>query len=368
MAGASIVGGWFGGNAMLGAAVLNGISLGTVGAGGSWATLSTGQKALALASTTATIMDGFAVISEPQTKQLEWRVILPVPVDLADKRTRTLLDALRKAGEDVQEGDSAVVSAQLEHAQGSPKPVKLLEAERDLEAAKARYATADRQIRDELEQVLKSGAPNRTTVLMAVIAHNAGRSADFRKLLSRIRPDSLTGRSYFEYLRAVADLQLGRVSEAERRLQDSRRAASYAIEPAILLVGIAGSRGFRAQEIKIEEIAAFAEKNFDPEKYMTPASLVSMHYRIGTMALAANRCDRALTEVKKAQDKLSIVSKYWTGKDIRNFLEIGEANALHCQGKVNDAFATFNTIWQRTPGKEAREMLCEQFSGGCSRK
>jgi len=193
MAGASIVGGWFGGNAMLGAAVLNGISLGTVGAGSSWASLSAGQKALALASTAATIMDGVAVVSKPGTQQLEWRVILPVPVDLADKRIRTLIDALRKAGEEVAEGDSDVVSAQLEQAPGSPKSAKLLEAERTLEAAKARYTTTDKQITDELDQVLKSAASNRTTVLMAVIAHNAGRSADFRRLLGRITADSLSG-------------------------------------------------------------------------------------------------------------------------------------------------------------------------------
>ncbi|MEN9420173.1 MAG: hypothetical protein RI988_3794 [Pseudomonadota bacterium] len=365
MAGASIVGGWFGGNAMLGAAVLNGISLGTVGAAGSWGALNAGQKVLALGSTAATIMDGIAFVSKPGTQQLEWRVILPVPADFADDRTREILNAVRKASEDISEGAEELESARAEQLPGSPKSTKVLEAERALEAAKARHKTATMQLNDELDRVLKAGASNRTTTLMAVIAHNSGRSADFRNLLGRIKADRLKDASYLEYLRAIADLQLGKVNDAERRLQASRKAASFAVEPAILLAGLAGSRGFQSQESKIDEIAAFAEKNFKSDKYMTPANLVSLYYRIGTMALAANRCERAHSAFKKAQDKHSLLSKYWTGKDIRNFLDIGEANALHCQGKRDEAFAIFNAVWQRTTGKEARDMLCIQYSGGC---
>ena len=45
MAGLSAVGGWFGGNAILGAAILNGISLGTIGGASSWGALSVAAKA-----------------------------------------------------------------------------------------------------------------------------------------------------------------------------------------------------------------------------------------------------------------------------------------------------------------------------------
>lgn len=365
MAGASIVGGWFGGNAMLGAAVLNGFSLGTVGAAGSWGALSAGQKVLALGSTAATIMDGIAFVSKPGTQQLEWRVMLPVPADFADSRTREILDAVRQAGEEISEGVAKLEAAEKEQTSGSPKSTKVLESERVLNAAKARHKTASMQLNDELNRVLKAGASNRATALMAVVAHNSGRSADFRNLLGRIKDDRLKDASYLEYLRAVAELQLGKVAAAERRLLASRTAASFAIEPAILLAGLAGSGGFQSQEVKIDEIAAFAESNFDSDKYMTPASLVSLHYRIGTMALAANRCEPAHSAFKKAQDSHSLLSKYWTGKDIRNFLDIGEANALHCQGKRAAAYSIFNAVWQRTPGKEARDMLCTQYRGGC---
>ena len=353
---------------MLGAAVLNGLSLGTVGAASSWGALSAGQKALALGSTAATVMDGIAFVTHPKTGELGLRFLLAEPIDFADDGTRKLLDALKDAGEEVAKGAVQLASAKPEQAPGSVKSPKILELERNLEAAKAKYQTASSQLNAELDRVLASGASNRTTVLMAVIANNSGRSTDFRKLLNRIKFETLKDKSYLDFLRAIADLQVGKPAEAERRLIESRNSARYAIEPAIVLAAIAGGRNFKANEAKIDEITAFAEKNFDENKYVTRTSLVSLYYRIGTLALAAKRCDRALTAFKKAQDKHTLIEKYWTGKDIRNFLDIGEANALHCHGKFNDAYAIFNTVWQRTPGKEVREALVEQFNGGCSKQ
>jgi hypothetical protein len=367
MAGLSTIGGWFGGNAMLGSAILNGISLGTVGGMGSWGALSSGQKALALGATAATTLDGIAIISKPQTQQLEWRVVLPVPLDLADDRIRTLLDALSEANREVTAIASELDVAKAELAQQSPKSKKFLELERTLAAAKARHEAATEQVNDEIARVMRLGDSNRTTVLMAVIAQNAGRSADFRTLLGGIKLAPLKRRSYLDYLLAVAALQAGRVTEAERLLRESSKAASFAIEPPILLAGVVGSRGFASQESKIDEIVSNADKNFKSNAYMNSASLVSLHYRIGTMALGANRCERARAAFRKAQAELSTIEKYWSGKDIRNFLDIGEANALHCQGGKSKAHEIFKKVWERTPGRDARELLCMQYSGGCAK-
>jgi tetratricopeptide (TPR) repeat protein len=363
----STIGGWFGGNAMLGSAILNGISLGTAGGMGSWGALNAGQKALVLGATAATAIDGIAIVSKSKTEQLEWRVVLPVPRDLADDRTRALLDALTEANKEVYESSSRWDAAKGEQVPGSPKSEKLLEAERTLAAAKARHKAATEQINDELARVLKLGDSNRTTVLMAVVAQNSGRSADFRTLLERIKLAPLKRRSYLDFLRAIAALQAGRVTEAERLLRESWKAANFATEPPILLAGVVGSRGFAPHESKIDEIVSNADKNFKPNAYMTSASLVSLHYRIGTMALGANRCERALAAFTKAQTELSTVEKYWSGKEIRNLLEIGEANALHCQGNKAEAHEIFKKVWERTSGKDARELLCVQYSGGCAR-
>lgn len=293
--------------------------------------------------------------------------MLPVPRDLADDRTRTLLDALSEANKEVKASASEWEVAMAQLVPESPKSEKLLEAERTLAAANARHKAATEQVNDEVARVMRLGDSNRTTVLMAVIAQNSGRSADFRTLIGRIKLAPLKRRSYLDYLRAIAALQTGRATEAERLLHESWKAANFAIEPPILLAGVVGSRGFTSQESRIDEIASYADKNFKSNAYMTSASLVSLHYRIGTMALGAKRCERALAAFTKSQAELSTIEKYWSGKDIRNLLEIGEANALHCQGSRPEAHEVFKKVWERTSGKDARELLCAQYSGGCAK-
>ena len=371
MAGLSTIGGWFGGNAILGAAILNGISLGTVGGVGAWSTLSAGQKVLALSATAATAMDGVAIIAKPGTEELEWRVMLPVPRGLADKRIGQLEDGLSETNENLAELRSEVDAAKNEsstQAPGGATPKKLNEAQQALAAAEGRHKEISRQVDAEVARALKSGDTNGNTLVLAVLSHNSGRSADFRTLLGRIEPEPLERQPYVDYLRAIAALQTGKIAEAERLLYESLKMADFAIEPAILLASVLGSRGFAAQEVKIDEVASYADKNFDADEYMPVASLASLHYRIGTMALGAKRCDRALDGFKKAQSALSTTEKYWTGKHIRNLLDVGEANALYCQNKTVNAYALFKEVLDRAASKDARDLLCIQFSGGCDRR
>jgi tetratricopeptide (TPR) repeat protein len=368
MAGLSTIGGWFGGNAILGAAILNGISLGTVGGMGTWSTLSAGQKVLALSATAATAMDGIAIIAKPGTGQLEWRVMLPVPRALADDRIRQLVDALSETNRALESLGSRVDAATKElskQAAGGATTQELNKAQQELAAAAGRHKEISRQVEAEVNRALKSGETNGNTVVLAVLAHNSGRSAEFRTLLGRIKPGPLERRSYLDYLRAIAALQTGKIAEAEQLLYGTLKVANFAIEPSVLLASILGSRGYAAQESTIEEVARYADKNFDADAYMPVASLVSLHYRIGTMALGAKRCDRALDEFRKAQSSLSMIEKYWKAKDIRNLLDVGEANALYCQNKTVDAFALFKKVASRATSKDAHELLCMQFSGGC---
>lgn len=367
MAGLSTIGGWFGGNAMLGSAILNGVSLGTVGGMSSWGALSAGEKALALSATAATAMDGVAILSKPGTTQLEFRFILPVPLGLADARIRTLLENLSEAGHEVDKRGRAVNVEKTKQAPGAPPTASTLEAEQELSAAKGRFNTVTGQVDEEFSRVLKLGSSNRTTVVMAVLANNGGRTSDFRTLLKRIKPDSLTHRAYLDYLRAIAALQTNKMDKAERLLYGSLRAANYAIEPPNLLVEILGRRGNPGQESRIDEIAGYADRHFDADAYMPVASLVSLHYRIGNLALRANRCERALYEFKKAQSELSTIEKYWKGKGVRNHLDLGVANALHCQNQKDEAHKVFEKVWHRLQDDDARELLCVQYRGGCAR-
>jgi hypothetical protein len=368
MAGLSTIGGWFGGNAMLGSAILNGISLGTVGGMGSWSSLSVSQKVLALSATAATAMDGIVVISNPSSGQLEWRVMLPVPADLADDRISQLVKVLSQTSAKLAALRLKLDAAKsLSSEQGASKASAkdLNELQQELAATEGRHKETSRQVDAEISHALKSGDTIRNTVVLAVLAHNLGRSKEFRTLIGRIKPSKASRRSYLDYLRAIAALQTGKVAEAESLLYGVVKAAKFVIEPPILLASVLGGRGFAAQEAKINEISRYADLNFDSDAYVPAASLVSMHFRIGSMALKAKRCDRALYEFKKAQSAQSMIEEYWTRKDIRNLLDVGEANALHCQDKKSDAAALFKQVLSRASTKDARDLLCMQFSGGC---
>ena len=342
MAGLSTIGGWFGGNAMLGAAILNGISLGTVGGVSSFAALSTGQKALVMSSIAATTLDGVALVGNGHTQDLDFHVTLPVPRALADKRLGQLVDALEKVNKKLattevdleKEADRSSKSGNSEPPLPTPKVLKL---ERELAAEGAKRKELDRQIEAEVDRAVSREETNGNSVVLAVLAHNLGKVDKFRRLLDRIDVTS----DYLSYLRAVKAVQQDDYAEAKRLLIESSKQAPYAIEPPVLLVNLLGAEDFVKNEDAITGIAMRADEDFDSDAYASRANLVSLHYRIGTLALRAQRCNKALEEFKKAHDNLSNDSEERWRKGYSHLLKIGTANAHHCDGNMKEAEEAF---------------------------
>jgi hypothetical protein len=372
MAGLSTIGGWFGGNAILGAAILNGISLGTVGGSGTFATLSAGQKALVVTSIAATALDGVAVLGKPDTKEVEFQVTLPVPRALADDRLRSLIDSLADANKALADLFSNLEAAAAERkvAQGdrSATPtVKDMKREQQRAARGAERKKIEEQIAAEIERASAQSDTNRNLVVLAVLAHNLGQPDKFRALLDRVDEAALVRTSYFKYLRAVAAIQVGHYARAEKLLEESWGQDQFSIEPPVLLVNLLGAKDFTSREARISEIATRARQQFDDDAYAPRLSLVSLHYRIGSQALHANRCDRALDDFNLGNEALSRIDKYVTGKDIRNLLDLGKANALHCLGNTRDANAVFDSVRKRASNQETVALLCAQYTGGCNK-
>lgn len=103
MAGLSTVGGWFGGNAILGGAILNGISLGTIGGSTSWGALTIASKAGVLLSVTASTLDGVFYFDNPTTHKIQYSVRVKQPEGLGNKRTRELISAISSIEERINE-------------------------------------------------------------------------------------------------------------------------------------------------------------------------------------------------------------------------------------------------------------------------
>ncbi|HNI83725.1 hypothetical protein [Ottowia sp.] len=197
-------------------------------------------------------------------------------------------------------------------------------------------------------------------MVLAVLAHNFGMVDKFSTLLNRI--DASSG--YLSYLRSLESLSHHNAAKAEELLRESSDLAPYALEPSILLVNLLGT-DFKANKKKILAIAERANQTFKADAYTPSVSLVSLHYRIGTEALRSNDCDQAREQFEQAEKHLSYIQKLVAGKDIRALLNIGNANALYCKDKKDDAQALFEKA-KKLVKREKADELCKLYSGGCS--
>jgi hypothetical protein len=374
MAGLSTIGGWFGGNAMVGAAILNGISLGTVGGMTSFGALSASQKAIVVTSIAATTLDGIALVRNPETQELAWGVLLTVPVGLAEGAVKELSKRLADANEKVASLLKELSKAKPEASKrmtGSSKTEptgKMLEIEANLAAEGARHGKIVEQLMTKIDAALTENTATTNDLVLAVLAHNFGKPEKFRRLLAKFSRSTIENKksSYFDYLQGVASLQTGKERQAIELLEAAWRDAPYAIESPILIINILGSRGrFAGNEQKILEIAAKASKKFDADDYAPRLTPVSMYYRIGSQALQAKRCKTSLDAFAEAAEALSFFQKHrGSGKDIRNLIAIGKANALYCGGEQTRAFELFGAVRKHAEDDE-KELLCAHFTGGC---
>jgi tetratricopeptide (TPR) repeat protein len=346
MAGLSTLGGWFGGNAMLGSAILNGISIGVVGGGTSFASLPALGKVGVLASVTASAMDGVIVFQNTETKNLSYRIRLTVPEDLGTETVRQLATQLREIEKQMLDADLAKDGASF----------------KQLAARKDAILQATLEIG---QSALRDGASNEDQLVLCIIAKNAGKAELFDRLLGKISvaTEKMTDTGFVEYLQAVADIERGNPSDATNRLHRSWRNNPYAVEQPLLLINILGSESFRSHEDEIRTIVELATKNFDSEKYATSYSLVSLHYRLATMYLLDHNYSMAEAYFNNAYEKLSIFQKHIGSNSIKSTIRIGIANALYGQNKKDEAIELLGKILSDTKDKSERDYIMSQYAG-----
>ncbi len=373
MAGLSTIGGAFGGNAMVGAAILNGISIATVGGGSTFATLSATQKALAITSVSATMLDGVAIINGPETKALNYRIALPIPNNIGSHDLRQQADKLRKLGEDERKLgkklDELADRLKAKEAEKSPEnggsPKKYAEAESKLRETKEMRAQLEREIASRARGATKKQESPEDIVLLAVLAKNLGKSSLFADLIGNLSIDTSKDSGYVNYLKAVEKIERNEVDAANALLKQSSIHNPYAIEQPILRVNILGHQGFDANKGEIIDIVSRTEKLFNDEKYATPFSLVSLYYRVGTLALINKDYSLAEAQFKKALDSRSLWEKYVQNDEFDSMIKAGLASAVFGQGRKDDAFAIIEKLLKKAKTGQAREVICAQFMGHC---
>jgi len=326
MAGLSTVGSWFGGNAILGAAILNGISIGTIGGGTStFATLSVLGKVGVMSSITAMNLDGIAYFSNPETNSLEYKVKVTIPKSLGSKDTRFLVDKIYDTKEEIndaiEDGDEERQKALYKlNIQYNKKAINLL----------------TQKINEEDNQ--------EDLIVLGIIAWNNSEYTLFDKAVSKLDSSKLDNTGFLNYLYALQNLSKGDIQKSLINLDNSIDENTYALEPVILYINILGNEDFIKNESKIESLVKHAEENFDSDKYATGYSLSSIYYRTATFYFLNKRYVKAAQYYQKADEELGLLQKYFFGKQLRHVIQLGIANSLYMQNKTEDANEEFKNI------------------------
>ena len=232
MAGLSTIGGYFGGNAILGASILNGISLGTVGAGTSYASLSLLGKVSIFTAISASSLDGVFYFSNPETNKLEYKIKVSVPKELGSKNTRDLVNDIYKTNDEFNQAVENNDPLRQKHFA-------------EIKEANNKYAL------DLLEYFLNNQENNQEDLLvLGIIAWNNGKYEQFSNAMNKINKSKLNNTSFYNYLMALSDLVNGKLEESKLKLQNSIDENKFAIEPVILYINILANEDFTKNENK----------------------------------------------------------------------------------------------------------------------
>lgn len=345
MAGLSTIGSWFGGNAILGAAILNGISIGVAGGGVTkFATMTAIQKVGVLSSVTATALDGVALIEKPNTNSLNYQVRLMLPLGIGSKEVQEFAIGLQDIEEELQTADGK--NDKVGYELWAKKKQALVEI------GKKWVADAKKS----------NSVSSNDLIVYGIFSKNIGDSTWHNSLISRIIAKSDADTGYLDYLDVVAKIENGNLKEAEKLLYHAVNQNPYAIEPYILLVNLLG-KDFKGREKDIQVLAKKAEKDFDPNKYETRYSLVSLFYRIGTLYLQHGKYAMANHYFDSALGQVSFLQNHLGGKQVVNLIQIGKANSLHGMRKGKKADLLYQQVLKDCKTAEQVDLIKGQYLG-----
>lgn len=345
MVGLSTVGGWFGGNAMLGSAILNGISFGVIGGTTTkFATLGILAKAGIMASVTAAGLDGVFYFSNPDTKQMEYKVRVTIPRDLGSKKTRSLVNHIYDKREEINEAIENNNELRIEYLHGL---IEIYNEEATELLNKHIYQTNNQE----------------DLIVLGIMAWNNNEQELFNKAISKIDSSVLENNGFLNYLYALQELSKGDEAKALSYLQNSIDENSYAIEPVLLSVNILGNNNFEENEQKILKLVEDADDNFDSDKYASEFGLVPLYYRVGTFYFNNKRYVKAEQFYQIAKDEMGVLQRNFFGKKLVHIIDLGIANSLYEQGKKVKASKVYNNIIEDIDTDEEKIQLESQFIG-----
>jgi hypothetical protein len=344
MAGLSMIGGWVGGNAMVGAAILNGISFGLGGGSAAYAGLSTIGKVGVLSSVTATALDGVLVYRPQAATALSYRIRLAVPNNIGSEDVEKLAEAFNENDENILKAGAKKDKDEWAVANDARKEL----------VAKALSKGEDAR---------RIGASPEDLLVLGLLNKNAGNAKLGDALIAKIPQADLSGAGYLDYLKAVIEVEHGRLSMAKALLRQARRSDQYAIEPALLLINILGHQDFQKNKFEIIGIVEKTKDTFDNDKYQTGYGMLAINYRVASMYFNAKKYQEAQWWYEAAYKSIPFTQKHFGDQRVRNLVRLGIANSLHGQGKIAEANQVMNETLNDADDYDEKQSLLVQYAG-----
>lgn len=349
MAGLSTVGGWFGGNAILGGAILNGISIGVLGGGtgaaAKLATMTLTSKVLIGINVSAAVMDGVFFFVDPETKELTYQVKLNVPQNIGSGSVRNILKEYNDIESEIQKL----------HEKGNYSDVE--------ELVQNKIVISDRAL-DLLRGLINNENGSQEDYLaLSMHAWNAMDYDLFNQSLNLINYQELRKASLYHYLSALSEISNGNDLNAIGKLELSIFEEPEAIEPVALYINLLGNLSFSENENKMLIAIKNSEQNFSKRSYASSIGLVSIYFRMGSFYYTNERYDEAEVFFRKALKDIGMIQRFFGDSEIRLVIEMAIANTLFMQGNIEVANEAYLKILKNAESFDALRELQSQYLG-----
>lgn len=369
MIGLSTVGGYFGGNAIVGAAILNGASAALVATTG-------GSVVGSTIAGTAYLVDGFSYVKDQETKNLVFLTTLPLTPETGGDSTQDAVENIVALESDIasladetttKEKDFAVKISTFS-ALGSKTFKQALELNRlagevknlrlDQKNLTNRLQSLKNSQTDALERILDQAPQRQGDILsLSLIAWNEHRYELFQQAVATLKPADVSDTGFYHYLKALSALAADNRDLADRELSSAMLSGPYALEP-VLLRTIMLSEDFEKNRHRIEEMAFFAEEKFNRNEYKTELRLPSLFFRLGSIYFENEQYEESKVYFSRAHDALGITQRNkWIsriGMGDQEYSRLIRANV------ANSEYMLGNT--------EAAESIMEEITSGLNDK
>jgi len=381
MAGLSTVGAWFGGNAILGAAILNSISLTFLGGVGalSKSGLTVGATIAAISDLALTGIQLKAAFDKNDNINNGFIFQIAVPYELGSKPIKEyILEPLEDISDKISDIQKDLISLHQDICEATLEKDfdKLKEIEREVKEKNQKlklliskknklFEIANRFLSKNIHSLSLEDL-----LVLGIIANNNANIDLFHKCLDILNKyvGYVEKFSFLEFLNGVFFLEGMNFEEAKKHLYNSLKQEPYVVETGIALITVL-SQDYSKNRNEISKIVEIIEKEYDDDNYKGK-NLQILYYHAGTIAMLNEDYQQALKYFQKSYDSLPFVVKhiplphigpFKNLDEVKNFFQMPIAITYKLAGKEKLGRKILEEILERCDNAPCRKECREKY-------